>query len=167
MAARYRPSADASGTSRFLGGGLDGAQFDVHPVVIGALSGQRLGARERVARRRGRVQLGQGDRQAGVGERQVAVERQRLIERTGRFHPPVGMEVGQSLIVEGLGLRGFRGDGVVRGADAGSNRQRPLRDGDQVARCRRPCVRRVCGVVAALAGLRGRLPAARTARGEH
>ena len=87
-----------------------------------AFADERSRALDRRLRLGRRIQLDERDAQAGVGNRQRRIDAQRLVERTRRFDPDVGMQVGQALVVERLRFFRLRADRVVRRPD-------PVRNG--------------------------------------
>src|SRR5438067_407967 len=60
--------------------------------------------------------IGVGESQVGHGE--IRIEAQRLMERAYRLNPDVGVEVGETLIIELLRLGGRGGDRFVHCANS-------------------------------------------------
>ena len=81
---------------------------------------------DRLPRLRGLVQLDVGVAQSDVRERELRIESQRLMKRSRRFDPHIVVQVGETLIVETLRLRGLGPRIVMDRADAGAQRDRAL-----------------------------------------
>ena len=106
---------------------LDPAQRDAPALARRQARGERLGLVQLAPRRRLVFEGGRDAREPDVGERQLRVEPQRLAEGARRLDPDVGVQVGDALVVERLGL-GRRGrHGIVGLAGAAARRPVPSR----------------------------------------
>ena len=103
-------------TSRAFGLGLElqCPQLDVATIVVREFEGSRTRTIERGTGVGRFVQLRQTHAEAAVRERKGRVEPQRLIERSRGLNPHIGVEIGESLIVEALRIGRVGGHSVVR-----------------------------------------------------
>ena len=111
-----------------LGRHLERARFDVRAIVGRRGLADRLCAFDGRSRQGRLVQLGEGHAQSHMGHRQRGVDPERLVERTRRFHPEIRMQVGQPLVVKGLGVLRRSGHGVVSAADPLAKGHRAIED---------------------------------------
>ena len=75
----------------------------------------------------GFVELDVGVAQADVSEREAWIAAQRLMKRARRFDPDVGVEIREALVVKPLRFSRLRRHRVMRPANSGAHRDRPLK----------------------------------------
>ena len=140
---RYAASFAASRAAR-LGVELQRAHLDVAAIVIGTPAApSRARGRARPRASAGCLELDVGEAEADVRERERRIEPERLIERSRRFNPDV-TNAGTRVPDRRSACASFdcRRRVVVRAADAGANRDRPLEDLERHDRNRVRRVRR-------------------------
>ena len=124
---------------RFFSGHLRRSRLDVVTFMRRHLRGHGSCQLDRLTRLGGFVHLTVGVAEADLRQREPGIAAQRLIERTRRFNPYIGVQVGKPLIVEALCVGRLRAGGVAGASDASAKghrtfQQRLWHDGNDMAR---------------------------------
>ena len=105
---------------------LQRAQANPRFLAVADRSGESRRLLTGLPRASGVAQFSQCITEPELCHRQLRIQPERLMERSGRFDPHIGMKIGQPLVVIRLGIFGDRCHVFVRLADPVAKRQRAV-----------------------------------------